>query len=79
MRVSEGERVAIRRRNRNPDQQPLGPEDDPYLAYLIWREEQDAAQVTSEAAPDPILEPARRWWVRRLAVWRRGATDDSDR
>lgn len=63
----------VRRRNQ-PNQRPLGPEDDPYLAYLLWREERDAAQVEPASAPTPP-EPERRSWVRRLAVWKRGDGD----
>ena len=68
----------VRRRNRTPDQHPLGPEDDPYLAYLLWREERIAAQAEQGDAPT-IPQPGRRSWVRRLAVWRRGEADDSHR
>jgi hypothetical protein len=63
----------VRRRNQ-PAQRPLGPEDDPYLAYLLWRGERDAAQAEPENAPTPP-EPGRRSWVRRLAVWNRGDSD----
>ena len=64
-----------RRRRQLEEHHALGPEDDPYLAYLLWREQRDAAVAApvDDAAPEP---PAgRRSWVRRLAVWRR---DDSD-
>ena len=62
------------RRRKQPDQRPLGPEEDPYLAYLLWREERDTAQAEPENAP---LTPdtGRRSWVRRLAVWKRGDSD----
>lgn len=62
-----------------PDQQPLGPEDDPYLAYLIWREARDAAQPAPEAEAEPAAAPARGSWMRRLAVWRRADQDRPDR
>ncbi|WP_448005123.1 hypothetical protein [Agromyces bauzanensis] len=71
-----------RRRTRATDQQhELGPEDDPYLAYLIWREQRDAAERAEQPSEDlpAIAEPARRSWVRRLAVWRRADSDDSSR
>jgi hypothetical protein len=68
----------VRRRNQQPDQRPLGPEDDPYLAFLLWREERDAAQEQQELAL-PIPQPGRRSWVRRLAVWRHGQADDPRR
>ncbi|WP_136708007.1 hypothetical protein [Agromyces sp. H66] len=70
-----------RRRTRLPNQQPaLGPEDDPYLAYLIWREERDAAERAAQATGDAevIAEPTRRSWTRRLAVWRRADPDHPD-
>ncbi|GAA4370883.1 hypothetical protein [Agromyces bauzanensis] len=65
-----------------PDQHDaLGPEDDPYLAYLIWREERDAAARSEQPSEDEqaIAEPGRRSWVRRLAVWRRTDSDEHDR
>jgi hypothetical protein len=52
----------------------LGPEEDPYLAYLLWREERDAQQAEPENAP-LIPEPGRRSWVRRMAIWKRGDGD----
>jgi hypothetical protein len=65
----------VRRRNQ-PNQRPLGPEDDPYLAYLLWREERDAADA--EPANEPTLpEPGRRSWVRRMAIWKRGGADQA--
>jgi hypothetical protein len=65
----------VRRRNRPPDLHPLGPEDDPYLAYLLWREERDGAQAEQEEPP-AIPKPERRSWPRRLAVWRRGGDEE---
>lgn len=77
------EPVTTRRRTRTPDQQPLGPDDDPYLAYLIWREARDAAapeaEAEAEAEADPVAVPARGSWMRRLAVWRRADPDHPDR
>lgn len=63
-----------RRRRHLEEQQALGPEDDPYLAYLLWREERDAAETApvDDVAPDTPV--GRRSWVRRLAVWRRDDT-----
>jgi hypothetical protein len=55
-------------------QHPLGPEDDPYVAYLIWREERDAAAAPTEDEPVPGV-PAPRSWLRHLAVWRRPGSD----
>lgn len=72
-----------RRRTRTPDHQQhaLGPEDDPYLAYLIWREQRDAAERAEPPAQEEpaIAQPSRRSWVRRLAVWRRPDSDEPDR
>lgn len=68
----------VRRRNQPADPHPLGPEDDPYLAFLLWREERDAAQEQQELTP-PVPQPGRRSWVRRLAVWRHGDADDPRR
>ncbi|MFD4420918.1 hypothetical protein ACFWN7_05380 [Agromyces sp. NPDC058484] len=60
------------------DQQPLGPEDDPYLAYLIWREEREAAaQAEAPAEDDATPEPGRRSWIRKLAIWHRGGGGDA--
>lgn len=45
-----------RRRHQVEDQQPLGPEDDPYQAYLLWREEREAEAAAARAEagePDP--------------------------
>ncbi|MGR0219496.1 hypothetical protein [Agromyces sp. ZXT2-6] len=38
-----------RRRHQVEDQQPLGPDDDPYLAYLLWREEREAEEAAARA------------------------------
>ena len=59
-------------------QHPLGPEDDPYLAYLIWRGERDAAAAPADDEPVPGV-PAPRSWLRHLAVWRRPGSDAPDR
>ncbi|HKH08596.1 MAG TPA: hypothetical protein VKA62_06555 [Agromyces sp.] len=64
-----------RKRRHVEEQVPLGPDDDPYLAYLIWREQRDAAQADGEPGDDSALaaaaEPTRRSWIRRLARWKR--------
>jgi hypothetical protein len=72
----------MRRRRQVEDQQPLGPEDDPYLAYLAWREERDAKAVDEDEL-DPEHDHARAAdhasagvsahpsWLRRFTVWRR--------
>lgn len=74
------EPVIARRRSRTQDQHPLSPEDDPYLAYLIWREQRDAAQPAPETDPgEPVAAPTRGSWMRRLAVWRRDDRDRPDR
>lgn len=43
-----------RKRHQVEDQQPLGPDDDPYLAYLLWREQRDAeaAAAARDGEPD---------------------------
>lgn len=64
-----------RKRRHVEEQLPLGPDDDPYLAYLIWREHRDAEQPGPADDPTPGERPARRSWTRRLARWRR---DDGD-
>ena len=49
----------IRRRRQVEEQQPLGPEDDPYLAYLAWRAERDAKSAEqAELAEVPELGSA---------------------
>lgn len=69
-----------RRRSRMTDQrQPLGPEDDPYLAYLIWREQRDAAAAPPDDDEPTLTAPAPRSWLRHLAVWRRADSDAPDR
>jgi len=60
----------IRRRRHVEAQQPLGPEDDPYLAYLAWREERDAGKA-EQVEPALAAVPDRPSWIRRLATWRR--------
>ncbi|MBM7505153.1 hypothetical protein ACFPER_14205 [Agromyces aurantiacus] len=64
------------------DQPELGPDDDPYAAYLVWRAEREAAAAAAAdldgtdaaAAVDATAAaPARGSWVRRLAVWHRNA------
>ncbi|MEV1130214.1 hypothetical protein [Agromyces sp. NPDC049794] len=60
-------------------QQPLGPEDDPYLAYLIWREERDAAAAPPDHEEPTLTVPAPRSWLRHLAVWRRPDSDGPER
>ena len=45
------EPVMTRRRHRVTDERPLGPEDDPYLAYLIWREQRDAEAGLADGDP----------------------------
>lgn len=67
-----------RRRQRTAEAPPqLGPEDDPYVAYLLWRAERDAAEAAdAPESADPTPgddQPASRSWVRRLAVWHRNA------
>lgn len=68
-----------RRRQRMAEAPPqLGPEDDPYVAYLLWRAERDAeaaanAPDSADPAPGPVLPATRSSWVRRLAVWHRNA------
>lgn len=52
------EPVVGRKRHQVEDQRPLGPEDDPYLAYLQWREEREAeAAAARAAAGEPEPEP----------------------
>ena len=52
------EPMMTRRRHRVADEQPLGPEDDPYLAYLIWREQRNAEAVAAAADGAPAAEAA---------------------
>jgi hypothetical protein len=40
-------RGITRKRYEVDEQPPLGPEDDPYVAYLIWRAERDAAAAAA--------------------------------
>ncbi|MGR0318125.1 hypothetical protein [Agromyces sp. ZXT2-3] len=77
-------RLIARRRHEVVDQQPLGPEDDPYAAYLIWKAERDAAaaplvtddgaeadgavSAASAAASIESAEPARGSWFRRITA-----------
>ncbi|MGR2751404.1 hypothetical protein [Agromyces arachidis] len=42
-----------RRRHQVEEQQPLGPDDDPYLAYLLWREEREAAERDERGEREP--------------------------
>jgi hypothetical protein len=63
-----------RKRRRFEEQLPLGPDDDPYLAYLIWREQRDAEQPEAADLAAPEAQPARRTWTRKLALWRRDDT-----
>jgi hypothetical protein len=68
-----------RRRQRTAEAPPqLGPEDDPYVAYLLWRAERDAAEAADAPETEvpergPVLPATRSSWVRRLAVWHRNA------
>ncbi|GAA2027403.1 hypothetical protein GCM10009819_08550 [Agromyces tropicus] len=68
--------TARRRHHQQDDRPPLGPEDDPYQAYLIWREERDAAaraeapEGDADEAAEPVADDPgtpRRSWLRRLA------------
>jgi hypothetical protein len=75
----------LRRRQRTVDPLPqLGPEDDPYVAYLLWRAERDAAEAaeaseagdaddsaTSDSQDDPSSGGPR--WVSKLAIWHRNS------
>ncbi|MCM3658116.1 hypothetical protein M3147_12740 [Agromyces mediolanus] len=47
-------------RRRRAAAPPTNPEDDPYLAYLIWKGEQPAAES------EPETPPKRGWWQRML-------------
>lgn len=47
-----------RRRHQVEDQQPLGPDDDPYVAYLMWRDQREAEAAAARAeAGEPDPEP----------------------
>ncbi|WP_353828818.1 hypothetical protein [Agromyces sp. SYSU T0242] len=68
-----------RRRRHDAEPPALSPEDDPYAAYLIWREEREAAARAAAgedevspapAEPDPV---PRGGWLRRLATSHRNA------
>ena len=74
----------LRRRQRTVEPLPqLGPEDDPYVAYLLWRDERDAAEAAAAAAAPDAADPMSPGagdpssggpsWVRKLAVWHRNS------
>ena len=70
--------MAVRRHRTVNQPEQLGPDDDPYVAYLLWRAEREAAaaaEAPDDATAEPTGEPAsgRSSWVRRLAVWHRNA------
>lgn len=48
----------MRIRRTPPPPAAANPEDDPYLAYLIWKQEQ-------RATASPSLPTPTRWWWRR--------------
>lgn len=86
------EPVMTRRRHRVVDEQPLGPEDDPYLAYLIWRDQRDAEAAAADGAPaadEPQADegadestPARsgvRSWLGRLSARRHVNAESGER
>jgi hypothetical protein len=53
--------VVGRRRHQVEDQRPLGPDDDPYVAYLMWRDQREAEEAAARAEagePDPEPEQA---------------------
>ncbi|MFK4728760.1 hypothetical protein ROT00_03645 [Agromyces mediolanus] len=58
-------------RRRRAPAAPTNPEDDPYLAYLIWKGEQ--------GPPEPEPEPTskRGWWQRVLGRRHEGNGPDS--
>jgi hypothetical protein len=50
--------VVGRRRHQVEDQRPLGPDDDPYVAYLMWRDQRQAEEAAARAeAGEPEPEP----------------------
>jgi hypothetical protein len=52
------EPMMTRRRHRVADEQPLGPEDDPYVAYLLWRAQRDAEAAAADGAPADEAAPS---------------------
>ena len=79
-----------RRRQQVADQQPLSPEDDPYLAYLLWREEREAEAAAAGASsdgtaldapvdPDGPVRAGLRSWFGRLSARRHVNSAEPDR
>ena len=80
-----------RRRRQVEGQQSLSPEDDPYLAYLLWREEREAEAVAADGTatdgtaldapvdPDGPVRAGLRSWFGRLSARRHVNSAEPDR